>query len=503
MDEKELEAIKAEAKAAALEVIKAEQDARNEAEASEKAVQERIDAEVEKATKALKEEAAKANRLDTGGAPYVKKYADTDKYDNMTPGEHAFFIQSYEQLRRLQGGPVLSESALKGLALKAESEAEKGDEHSNTAMKALRQVAGPAIKANEINYSTYASYGDEWVGVLYHSDLWEKIRSEAWVLQELERGGDVRMVPPGFESDVVPLESADPTWYNVAQATGHDATSGRPVATITDSQIGTAQKAVTLGKIGCRVQYSGEMEEDSLIPWVANAYRQIQKSGAEQFEYLLIDGDTETSATTNVSDIGGTPTAGDLFLNVDGFRKLPLVTNTANSRDGGALTVEDFLETAKLMGVAGVGGADPSKVTLIVDPHVYWKALQLDEVKTRDVFATPTIENGLLVGLWGYPLKRSYFMNYAGVALASVTTDAYKLLSNSSGKLDQTTEANNTKGSILAVRWDQWALRWKRKMTLEASRYPEADVSQIVAMLRFGMSYRDTEASAISYNITV
>jgi hypothetical protein len=245
------------------------------------------------------------------------------------------------------------------------------------------------------------------------------------------------------------------------------------------------------------------MVEDALIPWVANAYRQIQVSGAEQFEYLLIDGDTETGATTNISDIGGTPTAGDLFLNCDGFRKLPLVTNTANSRDGGALTVADFLETVKLMGTAGKAGADPTKVTLIIDPHVYWKALELEEVKTRDVFATPTIEKGLLTGLWGYPVKRSYFMNYAGVALGSVTTAAYMLLSNSSGKTDQTTEANNTKGSILAVRWDQWALRWKRKMTLEASRYPEADVSQIVAMLRFGLGYRDTEAAAITYNLTV
>ena len=164
---------------------------------------------------------------------------------------------------------------------------------------------------------------------------------------------------------------------------------------------------------------------------------------------------------------------------------------------------EDYIETAKLIGNAGIGGSDPTKVTFIVDPHTYWKSLQFDEVKTRDVFAMPTLENGMLTGLWGYPLKRSYFMHYAGVLLASVTTAAYMNLANSAGKVDQTTEANNTKGAILAVRWDQWALRWKRRMSLEVSRYPESDTNQIVAMLRFGLGYRDTDASAISYNLTV
>jgi len=94
-------------------------------------------------------------------------------------------------------------------------------------------------------------------------------------------------------------------------------------------------------------------------------------------------------------------------------------------------------------------------------------------------------------------------MHYAGVVAATVTTAAYMNKANSAGKVDQTTEANNTKGAILAVRWDQWALRWKRRMTLEVDRWPEADANQIVAMLRWGLAYRDNEASAITYNVTV
>jgi hypothetical protein len=40
-------------------------------------------------------------------------------------------------------------------------------------------------------------------------------------------------------------------------------------------------------------------------------------------------------------------------------------------------------------------------------------------------------------------------------------------------------------------------------MTIETTRVAAADATEIVAMMRAGFSYRDTEASAISYNLTV
>lgn len=486
------------------DALKTESDARVAAEAAAKAEQERIDAAVKAEREKWEAEAAKANRLPGGSNATPLKFADTDKYDNLTPGEHAYMIEVYEALRQQRpSAPPISDSAIKAFALKIESEAAKGDKNSSFAVKAMRAVVPEAVKAYEINYSTYSGYGSQWVGTLYHTDLWEKIRGDTWVVAELESKGDVREVPAGYSSDTVPLESTDPRWYNIAEAVAHDSTSGRPVATITSSNIATGNKNVTLGKMGCRVIFTGELVEDSLIAWVPNAYRQIQKSGAEQMEYAMIDGDTTTTQYLNINDQGGTPTAGDLFLMTDGFRHLPLVTTTTNKRDGGALDVSDFLETVKLMGNAGQSGADPTKVTFIIDPNTYWKCLELDEVKTKDVFSMPTIEKGQLVGLWGYPLKRSYFMHYAGIALGSVTTATYMNKACTTGFVDQTTEANNTKGAILAVRWDQWALRWKRRMSLEVDRWPEADANQIVAIMRWGMSYRDGEASALTYNLTV
>ena len=67
----------------------------------------------------------------------------------------------------------------------------------------------------------------------------------------------------------------------------------------------------------------------------------------------------------------------------------------------------------------------------------------------------------------------------------------------------RTPRANNTLGALLAVRWDQWALKWKRRMTVESQRSPESDSTQIVALARWGLGYRDTDAAAISYNLTI
>ena len=133
------------------------------------------------------------------------------------------------------------------------------------------------------------------------------------------------------------------------------------------------------------------------------------------------------------------------------------------------------------------------KVEFIQDPNVSWKAMELEEVKTRDVFSRPTVENGKLSGLWGYKIKTSYFMHFKSAARKA----------NADGMIDQDTATNNTKGAILAVRFDQWLMGYRRRMTMETTRIARADATEITALMRLGMINRDGEAAAISYNITV
>ena len=485
--------IQAQVANAVAEALKAERDAQQKA-AEEEAARKAAIADAVKAEREKWEaENAKSARL-PGGAPFVAKHSDVWKYDNLDAGDQAVLvgILGEAQKSRLSRDGA-SEAAIKALGIKLEEDAEQDGAVGVVGMKALK-AAGFAGKANELNYSTYSTYGDDAVGVAYSQALWEKIRKDAWVASQIPS----IEVPQGHESITIPLEGADPTFYKMAQATGlASSTDHAPAATVTSSKVGTSSQSLTLAKMGARTLWSGEMEEDSLIPWVAQMRAQMARAGADTFNAVLIDGDTETGATTNINDIGGTPGGSEYFMLLNGFRKLALVTNTANKRDGGVLTVEDFLETLKLLGNSGKN-ADPSKVGFIVDPNVGWKLLELDEVKTRDTFSRPTIENGQLASIWGYNVRTSWNMHKSSEA-----NTGYVYKTNTAGKVDIDTASNNTKGVILAVRWDQWLLGYRRRMVIETTRFPESDTNQIVAQMRFGMTYRDTEASAITYNLTV
>ena len=503
MDEKELTAL--------LDRRDAERKAQEQAEIDRKAQEQtRIDAAVkaaeEKAAKelaAMKAQYVAAGRLpmgDPNGAPAQARFADTRKYDGLGMGDLAFAAGILDAVKRGDASNRgASVAMLKALAIKvAEDKTEIGME-GRGAMKAVGLDPGEvlnAAKADELNYSTQAGYGDEWVPTVWSPTLWQTVRALTFVLEKIpQRSYDV----PG-DTFTYPLEGADPTWYLIPQTTDIDSTNRRPNATIGDSKVATSSVNGTFSKVGARILFSGEFSEDSLIPWVPQLRAQTERSFAEQMEHLVIDGDTETAATTNINHIGGTPTntgtKRDLFLALNGFRKSCLVTTTANSRSGsGTLVDTDFMETAWLLGAAGLIGGDPTKVDFIVDPNVSKKAAYLASVKTKDVFTTATLENGLLRAIWGYKVFTSWFMHWRS------TTNPRE--ANTAGKVDLTTQANNTTGAILAVRWDQWFFGYKRRMVMKLQDIPDSDAQQLIATARVGMLQRDTEGSAITYNVGI
>ena len=476
-------------------------------QAAAKAEQDKIDGAVKSALEAQAQAFAKARRLpdmqsetrSVNGAPYVTTFHDTNKYDGLSVEDMAFMcgvLDAAKRGNRNQDG--LSTSAAKALAIKiAEDKGQHGDQ-ARRDLKAAgidpRDVVN-AAKANELDYSTQAGFGDEWVGVEYSRRLWAAIRSGSTIVAKIP----TVEVPQGTESITIPLEGADPTWYKVAQTTATDSTTLRPNATVTTSKLATAQKSLTVAKLGARVVFTEEMNEDSLIPWATQLRTQIETSGAENLEAVVIDGDTDASATTNINHIAGTPGGTENYLLLNGFRKSCLVTTTANSRSaGGAIADTDFLATLKLMGIAGLNAMASGNTAFIIDANTNWKIMELTSVKTRDVFTNATIENGMLKGIWGYDVLPSFFMGAAW----SPATSLRKF--NTAGKVDQSSsQANDTTGAILAVRFDQWLLGYKRRLTIKIQDLPDSDASQIVAITRVGLAQRDTEASAISYNVLV
>ena len=459
---------------------------KQDAEAAKKAEAERI-AKLEAENEALKAKVAESGRLPLNEKGVnIHKYGELAQFDNLDAGDQAVLVGVLRANEGNKGAHRVSDAALKALAIKLQEDKTSIGANGAGALKAA------GIKADEVEYSTLATYGDEWVGVAYSQAIWEAIRLGTPVVSKLPS----IEVPRGVESIVLPLEYTDPTFYKVAENTTYDSTMKTPVPTITSSQMATAKATMSLAKMGARVLWSGELEERSLVPFAAQLRQQLQTAGAEYLESAIIDGDNVTTATTNVNDIAATGTQGgtEYYLLFDGFRVSPLVTTTANSRSaGGSLDVTDYIETLKLMGGAGINALDRSKVSFIIDPNTYWKSLTLPEVLTRDVFASPTIEGGRLNGLWGYEIITSANMH----RMSSVRK------ANSAGKVDQDTVSNNAYGAILGVRWDQWKFGFQRRMTLEVERYARADTNEIVSMMVCGLIQRDTESSAITYYVGV
>jgi hypothetical protein len=463
-------------------------EAKTKADMEKAKVEAERKAEVEAAVKAEKakweEDAVKSNRLPT---PAVAKFAPIWKFDNVPSADLALGIEilneSASKSRKVSPASKAMYSALAMRALEGKTEAEHVMGHA-------LKTAGFAGKTDEVMQQDLSSYGDQWVGVGYGTELWKLIRQGTPVLDKLP----TQEIPQGQETFYDPVEGADPTWYKVAESTDIDSTMKFPVASVTYGQKTTSNGNQTLAKIGARVLWSGELDEDSLVPMLPTLRDSLVQSGREMLEHLVIDGDTTDGSTTNINDSAADPAATDLFLAIDGFRHLGLVTNTDNMRSaGGSLTAADFLETAKLLGTAGGDALDVTKVDFIIDLNTHWKALQLEEVKTRDVFSAPTIENGKLARIFGYGVIPSAFMHYRSSTRKAEAT----------GWIDQDTASDNAYGAILAVRWDQWKLGWKRRMTIETNRIANADVTEIVALLRFGLKYRSTDAAAISYNVGV
>ena len=494
MDEKQInEMVQAQVAAA----LKAQAEANAAAAAQEAAVQERVEAALkaqkaqhESELAAAKSDGAAGRRLPGGDAPYVTQFGNIAKYDDLDAADLSVLAGLTSAIKSANKGSGPSEDLRRALAVRL-AEATGDEDVQYRAAKSAMKMAGVPLKANEINQSTLSNYGDDWVGVTYSTQLWDKIRLQTPIAARIP----TVVVPQGSESVIIPLASTAPTFYKMAQAASLAANPGAPTSTVTASQLGTAKQTLTVAKLGAAVNYTGELEEDSLIPWVAELRRDLTAEAAEVLEHIIIDGDTVTTATTNINDIGGTPGGTEAFLLFDGFRKLALVTNTGNARSAGTLAIEDYLETVKMLGLAGKNAADKRAVSLIVDMWTHWKSLELAEVKTRDVFVAPTIEGGMLTNVYGYDVITTPNMHRAN-------QDAtYGLKANTAGKVDLDTAANNTTGSILAVRWDQWRLGYKRRMFFEIDRDPRSDSTAIIVTMRVGMINRDNEASAISYNV--
>jgi hypothetical protein len=357
---------------------------------------------------------------------------------------------------------------------------------TEAAVKAMRAINPmeladkPAVKDNEIMYSTQNNYGDQWVPALWSPELWDLVRNGAEVLSKF------RQVEVAGESLTLPTLAGKTTVYKTAQTT-NQAQLAETAATATLTKATTGNVTLTPVKGTAWIEWAGEFTEDSIVPVLPSLQSALQLDLMEQIDEILISGDTDT-ANTNISDTGdaGIATTWHLLM-ANGLRDHALANSL--TVDVGAIDATKFLTVKRKLGNNAI---NMQKCFWAFDPGIYDTALALGEALTSEKRSSNigTFEDGLLVRIYGAPL---------------VVSDRYGL-TDTAGKI-HTTPGNNVKGSFLLVRSDRFIVGFGRRITIETLPRDRVaiitDTNGLFASFRLDFKANGTQGAALGYDVTL
>ncbi len=335
-------------------------------------------------------------------------------------------------------------------------------------------------KANELDTTTQAGFGQEWAPDSWRAELWQRVRQDNVIAPLFSM---IEMPTQPYE---LPIESTDPTVYFVPETT--DASqlvlgTGNP---ITLSKIGSGKVQMNARKLALRVSWSSELNEDSLIPVIANYRRQSLRAMQNAIDNVLVNGDTATGANTNINLIDGTPTSGTKYLAFNGLRKYCLVTNTSQAKDGAGAPTLPLLRATRFL-LNGAYAVQPRNCAWIVDDLAYAKLLNLPEFATMDK-AGPNATNltGQVGVIDGIPVFATAEMG----------------LTQANGKISGT-PANNTKGQAICVFRPGWMIGYRRQVQATVEFVSFADVYHLIVTARLTLVNFDNQSASILYDLTV
>lgn len=333
-----------------------------------------------------------------------------------------------------------------------------------------------------------AGYGSQLVGAEYVGELWEAARRDSRVFNLLDTW---EMSAP---TSYLPVEVDIPEMQFVSENTANNSSEYGTVKT------GSQRVAVTAKKFVLHQMWSGEMEEDSIIPFVPFLRRQAGLGLAHYSDALALNGDDTNAGTGNINLDDADPADTKYYLAFDGIRHVALVDNTGNGLDvAGAISLPTFnrlrglmIDTTRL--VDWGHPIDPNDLVFVADPETADRAAMIDEVLTVDKFGpNATVLNGQLARVLGHPLIGS-------IAVPKTEAD---------GKAS-TTGGSNTKGQLVAFNRRGFKVGWRRRIQLETERLPGRDQTRLVYSMRLGFgrfsptgAASGIDAAAVAYNIAL
>lgn len=321
-----------------------------------------------------------------------------------------------------------------------------------------------------------SGFGSQLIGAQYVGDLWEAARPASNVFNLINT---FEMTAP---TAYLPVEVDMPEMLLVSESTANNSSNYTTVKT------GSNRVSVSASKFVIHQMWSGEMEEDSIIPFVPFLRGQLAKSLAFYTDSLVLNGDTTNAGTGNINLDDADPADTKHYLAFDGLRHAWIVDATGQGAAvSGALDLDDMRGLRSRMVDTTYyhdwgHPNDRSQLVFLTDVATGDAIALLDEVTSAKIQngSNADLLNGQVSSILGHPV---------------VTSIAYSL-TEADGKVS-TTGGNNTKGSITAFNRMGVTAGWRRRVKIETERIPATDQTRIVASLRLGLGrYTPTGAAS-------
>lgn len=335
-----------------------------------------------------------------------------------------------------------------------------------------------------------SGYGNQIVGAQYVGTLWEGARREARIAPLLNT---FEMLHP---TAYVPVEADIPEMLYVSESTASNSSN------YTTSKTGSNRVTVSAAKFVIHQMWSGELNEDSFLPFVPYLRRQSEFSMGHYMDSLILNGDTTNAGTGNINSDDADPADTKHYLAFDGIRHAGIVDNTANKASlGGAISASAIsaisgrmIDDTYLMDWGHPRVAED--LVHVTDPRTADAIRLLDEVLTVDKYGPQaTILTGELGRIFGHPIITSQ-------AMTRYDTD---------GKYTTTSPTTNSVyGSIASFNVNGVVLGWRRRVQVEMERVIGTDQMRVVYSMRAGLGrFSPTGAASgiewadVLYNITL
>jgi len=352
---------------------------------------------------------------------------------------------------------------------------------THSLMQSARRRAPERVKAYTPEFeqlvqhaltSTGSGTGDEFVPTGMAATLWRDINLASRVASAFQ---EIAMPYDPFDS---PVGWGDITWR---KGTQNSAT--------TVSNPATAKSTLTSTEQVAEINWSYNLDEDSVIAILPTLREDMIISGAAAADAFMMNADATNAATGNINSDDEDPADDSYFLSdgQDGLRHQVLVDNTAQSADI-STTLTDALLLAALgkMGKYGILGSHTNsvainKLVLFTNPKTYLiSMLGLANIRTWDKYGPlASIVSGEAAKWSGIPVVPT-----SSIALAE---DDGKI-GPAGGTMDE--------GTVIIANRHNWRVGYRRQLLIELDRLIQQRTFVMVLSFRMAVAARGTRSTA-------